>query len=117
MDVLNTIHNFPSIMEESMAANDINKFGELLNTAWNLKKAIDPHSTTEEIELILERIRPHIYGATLLGAGAGGFLLMVCRSKQDARRIKKELTDNPPNERSRFFDFRISSEGLKVSVG
>lgn len=116
LDTLRRIHNFPFSMAEAMSAKDLPGFGELLGFAWDLKKAIDPNSTTEDIEHILERDQSHIYGATLLGAGAGGFLLMVCRSDRDASRTRKELTENPPNDRARFFDYTVSSEGLKLTV-
>lgn len=116
LDTLRQIHHFPSNMAEAMSAKNLPEFGELLGSAWELKKNIDPNSTTEDIELILERVQSHIYGATLLGAGAGGFLLMVCRSERDVSLIRKDLTENPPNDRARFFDFSVSSEGLKLTV-
>ncbi|MCJ7580108.1 MAG: hypothetical protein MUP98_06190 [Candidatus Aminicenantes bacterium] len=116
MDIFRHIHRFPSSMAEALEAKDLPGFGELLGAAWELKKAIDPNSTTENIEHILERVQSHIYGATLLGAGAGGFLLMVCRSDRDAVRVRKQLTENPPNGRARFFDYTVSSKGLKLSV-
>ncbi len=116
LDIFRRIHQFPSSMEKAILTKNLSGFGELLGLAWELKKDIDPNSTTEDIERILERVQAHIYGATLLGAGAGGFLLMVCRSNKDAGRIKKELKENPPNDRARFFDFSVSSEGLKLTV-
>ncbi len=66
-------------------AKDIRAFGELIDLAWDLNKAIDPDSTTDVIEGILARIKPHIHGAKLLGAGGGGFLLIVCRSRGGRR--------------------------------
>lgn len=116
MDTLRRIHDFPSRMAEAISAKNLSGFGELLGSAWSLKKTIDPNSTTVDIEKILDRVKSRVYGATLLGAGAGGFLLLVCRSQADAIWIKKELTDNPPNDRARFFDFAVSSEGLKLTV-
>ncbi len=57
---------------KAMACKDIRAFGELIDLAWNLNKHIDPDSTTDVIEGILERIKPHIHGAKLLGAGGEG---------------------------------------------
>ena len=88
----------------------------LIDVAWNLNKRIDPDSTTPEIETILSRIRPRIYGAKLLGAGGGGFLLIVAKTPKDALAIRRALTSDPPNARARFFDFQISSQGLTVTV-
>ncbi len=116
LETLQRLHAFPPLMAEAMAGKDMKTFGELIDVAWNLNKQIDPDSTTEVIEKILRKIQPLIYGAKLLGAGGGGFLLIVCRSPQDALAARQELVENPPNERARFFDFAISSEGLAVTV-
>jgi galactokinase/mevalonate kinase-like predicted kinase len=116
MDTLRKIHSFPPLLVEAMAEKDLKQFGELIDVGWELKKRLDPDSTNDLIEEILERIRPHVHGATVLGAGGGGFLLIVSKSPEDAHAVKTELEKNPPNRRARFFDFRISREGLVVTV-
>jgi len=103
-------------MVEAMAAKDISRFGALVETAWELKKAIDPDSTNDVIEGILARARPHIDGATILGAGGGGFLLFVAGSAGEAAALRTRLEKDPPNDRARFFDFRVSDEGLAVTT-
>ncbi|MEW5901118.1 MAG: L-fucokinase, partial [Acidobacteriota bacterium] len=116
LDTLRKIHAFPPLLVEAMAGKDIRRFGELIEMGWNLKKEIDPDSTTEIIEEILRRARPRMHGATVLGAGGGGFLLIVCTSADDGRAVREELEKNPPNDRARFFGFEVSSEGLAVTV-
>ena len=116
MRTLRALHAFPPELSAAMAAKDLKKFGELIDTAWGLKKSIDPDSTTDVIEGILARIKPHMYGATLLGAGGGGFLLIIARSPEDAERIRAKLESDPPNGRARFFAYDISKEGLSVTV-
>jgi galactokinase/mevalonate kinase-like predicted kinase len=116
METLRKIHAFPPLLVEAMAGKDIRRFGELVEVGWNLKKEIDPDSTTEVIEEILGRARPYLHGASILGAGGGGFLLFVCRSADDARSIRANLEKDPPNDRARFFGFDISPEGLAVTV-
>jgi len=92
------------------------KFGELVDTAWNLNKRIDPESTTEVIDGILGKIKPFIYGAKLLGAGGGGFLLIVAKSPGEAEKVRSVLTSDPPNTRARFFSYDISEKGLSVTA-
>ncbi len=50
------------------------------------------------------------------GAGGGGFLLMVCKSAEDARKVRVMLDTEPANERARFFNYDINQEGLVVTV-
>jgi fucokinase len=116
LETLRQIHEFPPIIAEAMSQKSIERFGRLIDAAWHLKKTLDPESTTPVIEGILERVGKHIYGATLLGAGGGGFLLLVCRSRGDAEAVRRSLSENPPNRRARFFDFEINREGLVVTV-
>ena len=110
------IHALPPHVADAMARKDLAAFGKLIDAAWRLNKQLDPSSTTPQIEAMLDRLRPHIHGAKLLGAGGGGFLLMICKSPDDAHAVRAMLETDPPNERARFFDFDISREGLVVTV-
>ena len=103
-------------MADSVDRKDAARFGCLVDRAWRLNKQLDPHSTTEEIESLLARLRDRIFGAKLLGAGGGGFLLLVSKSPQAAAEIRHDLELAPPNRRARFFEFAVSTEGLSVSV-
>ena len=49
-------------------------------------------------------------------AGSGGFLFMICKSPQDAARVRQMLEQEPLNDRSRFFDFEINHAGLEVTT-
>ena len=41
---------------------------------------------------------------------------MVTKGVEETRRIRQILTDEPPNERARFFALDVDVEGLKISV-
>jgi galactokinase/mevalonate kinase-like predicted kinase len=116
MDTLKRIHGLPIQVADALARKDLAAFGGLIDAAWQLNKQLDPDSSNDRVEALLGRIRPHVHGAKLLGAGGGGFLLMVCKSTADAASVREDLTTNPPNSRARFFDFDISAEGLVVTV-
>jgi galactokinase/mevalonate kinase-like predicted kinase/NDP-sugar pyrophosphorylase family protein len=116
METLRRLHAFPPLMAEAMGMMDMKRFGELIDLAWRLNVDLDPDHTTPVIEELRARIRPHVWGAKLLGAGGGGFLLMVCRSAQDAETSRRMLEKRPPNDKARFFDYSISKTGLVVTV-
>jgi fucokinase len=116
MATLRRIRALAPQVAEALARKDLPAFGEAIDAAWRLNKELDPDSTNPQIEAILAQIRPHLFGAKLLGAGGGGFLLLVCRSAADAEAAKRQLETQPPNPRARFFDFEVSASGLAVSV-
>ncbi len=116
MATLERIHAFPARVADAMARHDLEAFGRALAAAWELKKQIDPGSTNGQIEALLQRMAPRIHGAKLMGAGGGGFLLLVCKSPEDARALRADLEKDPPNARARFFDFGLSNDGLVVTV-
>jgi fucokinase len=116
MRVLRGLHEIAPAVAEAMARKDLAEFGRSIDRVWELNKRLDPDSSNERIEVMLACVRPWIHGAKLLGAGGGGFLILVCKSPQDAVRVREELAGAPPNERARFFDFTVSPGGLSVSV-
>ena len=82
------------------------KYGKLLNLAWNLKKQMDDGISNTIIDEMYEKCLTNgAYGAKLLGAGGGGYMLA--------------LTDNKSKLRETFsdricLDVKITQEGAKV---
>ena len=116
LETLRRLHAFPPLMAEAMARHDMRRFGELIDYAWRLNVELDPHHTNAEIEAIRTRVARRVWGAKLLGAGGGGFLLLVGRSVDDAAALRRELEADPPNAKARFFDYDINRSGLVVTV-
>jgi galactokinase/mevalonate kinase-like predicted kinase len=116
METLRQLRALPPEMAIALSAKDGARFGQLIDLAWQLNKALDPDSTTPAIEAILDSVRGQLLGAKLLGAGGGGFLLIVAKSPDDARALRQRLSTDPPNPRARFFDFAVAQEGLAITV-
>ena len=116
MATLKRIGRLPAFVADAMARKDRAAFGRLIDAAWRLNNELDPDSSNDAVEALMDRVRPHVHGAKLLGAGGGGFLLMVCRTTADAAAVREDLEKDPPNPRARFFDFNVNHEGLVVTV-
>jgi galactokinase/mevalonate kinase-like predicted kinase len=100
----------------AMARRDLEAFGHFVDAAWQLNKQLDPDSSNAAIESLLARVGPHIHGGKLLGAGGGGFLLLICKTPADAAAVRKLLDADPPNPRARFFQFHVNHEGMRITA-
>jgi galactokinase/mevalonate kinase-like predicted kinase len=116
LQVLDDMEKLARSMKDDLDHRRFEAFGRKIGRSWELNKALDQGQTTDEIESILARIDDDILGAKLLGAGGGGFLFIAAKDRRAAQRIRHELDAHPPNDRARFFDFDIDSEGMKVTV-
>ena len=62
--------------------NELNKFGELLDEAWKIKRELIDKITSDEIDNYYQKaIDSGAIGGKLLGAGGGGFLLLYVENK------------------------------------
>lgn len=60
-----------------VSRRDIRELGEMLDETWRLKRSLSQHVSTHAIDDIYERARAAgAIGGKLLGAGAGGFMLL-----------------------------------------
>jgi len=109
-------HLVAHAIADAMGRKDAAAFGHYVNAAWELQKRLCGTVTNEEIERLLARVRPHVHGMRISGAGSGGFLLMIAKSAADAARVREMLEREPLNERSRFFDFEVNHAGLEVTT-
>ena len=88
---------------------DWESFCSAVNDYWLSKKALDPGSTNPLVELIIARMAPWISAVSLCGAGGGGFMFVIARSKDAKAKIRTVLEDHPPIKTGRFFDFEIAN--------
>ena len=92
-------------MQSTQQVN-INEYGGLLNSAWILKKQITEGISSEEIDSMYDRCQQAgAFGAKLLGAGGGGYMLALTDAKS---KIRQEFSDHT------CLDVGISHEGARV---
>lgn len=120
-------HNFGRILVASLKADaekcakavregDFAGFEAAVNGYWRDKKLLDPGSTNERVEEMIDAVRPLLSAVTLTGAGGGGFMFMVAKSEKAADGIRKIFKEKPPSKYSRFYDFELDFAGMSIEV-
>ena len=81
----------------AMEYNDIALFGKLLNSYWKLKKQLNKHVSNNEIDDMYQKaLENGALGGKIVGAGGGGFLLLVVpHDKQNQVRNALKLKELP----------------------
>ena len=92
---------------DAVRDGDWNAFCSAVNDYWLSKKALDPGSTNPLVELIIARMAPWIAAVSLCGAGGGGFMFVVARSKAAKEKIRATLVNHPPIRSGGFYDFDL----------
>ncbi|WP_302303723.1 bifunctional fucokinase/fucose-1-phosphate guanylyltransferase [Culturomica massiliensis] len=89
--------------------------GTLVKKTWTQNKALDRGTNPEAIEALIRQIDDYALGYKLPGAGGGGYLYMIAKDPEAAVKIKRTLTQNPPNKLARFVEMTLSKKGLQIS--
>ncbi len=91
---------------------DLNRCVEL---SWELNQQLDSGTNPETIQNILSPVEYLLLSKKLLGAGGGGYLFLIAKDPDAVSKVKAHLTDNAPNNKARFVDFRLSEDGLSIT--
>jgi len=93
-EALHKIYEMVYLAIEILNSNaKITKFGELLHKSWMLKKTLSSRISNGKIDKLYEKgLNAGAIGGKLLGAGAGGFLLMFAEASKH-KKIKSEFED------------------------
>ena len=95
-------------ISEALERGDLERFGELMNTHWEHKKARSTAMTNERINHLYDvAMDQRRLGGKLIGAGGGGFLMFLC---QERARVRQAMAEAGLEEVRFRFDF----EGTKV---
>ena len=78
-------------MTEAIGRQDPAAVGACLATYWGQKKRMAAHAEPAEVTAMLSVLQPHVYGASLCGAGGGGFLVGVSKERNASSRIDSIL--------------------------
>lgn len=111
--IIDRIHATAIELRSAIDREDEAAIAGLIGEGWRLKCELDPGSTTPEIEAMVDPIRAELAAWSLPGAGGGGFLFLVARSRDAADRIRDRFTKCPPHAGGRFHDIAIAEHGIR----
>lgn len=100
---------------ETIQQGRFEQMGRLIGRTWQQNQLLDSGTNPPAVEAIIRKVSDLCLGLKLPGAGGGGFLYMVARDPDAAQRIRRILTQNPPNARARFVEMSLSRQGQQVS--
>ena len=70
----------------------------------------NPNPNPNQVSRMLAKLRPLVHGATLTGAGGGGFLLLVTKEPDAREAVRAALAD----EQVVLHDVSVDEEGLRT---
>ena len=99
---------FASDGTRALLKGDLTAFGKLLNTYWEVKKQLSDKISNSEIDAMYKKaLRAGAIGGKVIGAGGGGFLLVMFPANKRAK-IREALKDY------KELPFRFSNEGSRI---
>lgn len=81
--------------------SDIDELGEIMSEAWRLHQELDPHCSNEYVDRLFSLADPYCSGYKLVGAGGGGFALVLAKDADRSKELRQLL------EADSSFDVKI----------
>jgi len=103
-------------MAASIARQDIAAVGACLDTYWSQKKRMAAHAEPAEVTAMLAVLRPHVHGASLCGAGGGGFLVGVSKERHAIERVDAVLRADPSTRDLAFSVHRCTVDNAGLTL-
>ncbi|MQL72465.1 hypothetical protein Taro_004809, partial [Colocasia esculenta] len=86
---------------EALMNCNIDELGEIMLEAWRLHQELDPHCSNELVDKLFRFADQYCCGYKLVGAGGGGFALLLARDCNRAKELRQLL------ELSSDFDVKV----------
>ncbi|HRZ99526.1 MAG TPA: bifunctional fucokinase/fucose-1-phosphate guanylyltransferase, partial [Candidatus Paceibacterota bacterium] len=115
LDILAEIGSNAETAFQAIQQDDYSALARAVHRSWRLNQSLDKGTNPPAVQAILDSVQDYLEAAKLLGAGGGGYLLMMAKDPEAARRIQATLQASPPNPRARFVQFSLSSTGLQLT--
>ncbi|KAL2490246.1 Bifunctional fucokinase/fucose pyrophosphorylase [Abeliophyllum distichum] len=82
------------IGREALMNCDLDELGDIMLEAWRLHQELDPYCSNEFVDKLFAFSDRYCCGYKLVGAGGGGFALLLARTAESAKELRLLLTEN-----------------------
>jgi len=113
-EVVRVLHDVKVLardMREALEAGALDALGRLMLRHWELNKVMDRQITTAHVERLFAALNNLAWGAKLAGAGGGGFMEIIARDPEAAKRLRERLGPILATQGGRFYDVKIDDQG------
>ncbi|RDX96241.1 Bifunctional fucokinase/fucose pyrophosphorylase, partial [Mucuna pruriens] len=94
------------IGREALMNCDVDELGEVMLEAWRLHQELDPYCSNESVDRLFSLASPYCCGYKLVGAGGGGFALLLAKDTHCAMELRHSLEDEKHFD-VKIYDWRI----------
>eukprot|EP00249_Psilotum_nudum_P015672 c25460_g1_i1 orf=161-3376(+) len=88
---INRLVQLASIGRQSLTAGNLEKLGRIMSEAWMLHQELDPYCSNTFVDKIFRDVADLTDGYKLVGAGGGGFALLMAKSREAAIKLTEVL--------------------------
>ncbi|KAL2893303.1 Bifunctional fucokinase/fucose pyrophosphorylase [Bienertia sinuspersici] len=97
------------IGREALMNGDIDELGDIMTEAWRLHQELDPYCSNDSVDRLFEIVQPHCCGYKLVGAGGGGFALLLAKDVNHADELRHLLSQSSDLD-VKVYDWNIYSQ-------
>jgi fucokinase len=107
------------VMASQLMAGDVAHIGASLSTYWAQKKRMAPLAEPAEVTAMLSVMEDLIHGASLTGAGGGGFLVGLTKKPRSVAEIAGRLASHPKTSHLKYsvHAAAVDQTGLELVIG
>lgn len=77
--------------EEALRTGNLSDLGRIMLDVWQLHKELDPYCSNAFVDMLFKSVHIYSWGYKLVGAGGGGFGLLMAKDKGAAQSVKEVL--------------------------
>lgn len=100
---------------EAIQRDNPDTLREAIQRSWALNCTLDRGTCPPEVQSIITRIDRFNAVYKLIGAGGGGYLLILAPDVATAAAITETLETDPPNPQARFVNMTLSRTGMQIT--